>query len=176
MRAALLALLLLAGCLGQPAGREVGPLVGNTAPDFTVQPVGANATWHLAEHRGRFVVLDLMGVNCEPCRVEMPHLLALSQDRSLGFDMVSVDMASVYPGLGAKDTRDIQQFRAGFNATWDFAPDSGRVGRDYEPIVLPTTVILDREGVIVFRSGGGTVTEQQMRGAMERAGLGGPGV
>jgi thiol-disulfide isomerase/thioredoxin len=171
MRAALALLaLLLAGCT-QPAGREVGPLVGNTAPGFVVQPVGADTSWNLTEHRGRFVVLDLMGVNCDPCRAEMPHLVALSANRSLGFDMVSVDMASVYPGLGAKDTSQIAGFRARFNATWDFAPDPGHVGRDYEPITLPTTVVIDRDGIIVFRSGGGIVTEQAILGQMEQHGL-----
>jgi thiol-disulfide isomerase/thioredoxin len=155
VRAAALALLLapalLAGCNG-PAPREVGPLVGNLAPPFTLQPVEAGAApWALEAHRGRVVLMDLMGVNCLPCRREMPHLLALARAHAgdAGFAMLSVDMASVYPGLGARSLDEIRAFQAEYNATWPFGPDEeGRVGQAYEPIALPTKVVIDAEGVL----------------------------
>jgi thiol-disulfide isomerase/thioredoxin len=163
MRAALagaLLALLLAGCSG-PAPREVGPLVGNLAPDFTVQPVDGGAAFHLGAHRGQVVLLDLMGSNCEPCRQAMPHLLAVRAAHAddAGFAMVSVDMGALYPGLGARGSEDIRRFQEEFNATWPFAPDSGDAGRGYEPIALPTMVLVDGEGVIRFKAGGKVLQE-----------------
>lgn len=142
-------LAILAGCAA-PA-RETGPLVGNLAPDFTVVPAGSNAGWSLHEQRGKVVLMDLMGVNCAPCRREMPHLLAFAaaHGTDLNVTLLSVDMASVYPGLGARNASEIAAFQAEFNATWPFAPDEGGlVGRAYEPIALPTKVVVDAEGVI----------------------------
>lgn len=146
--AGLVLALLLSGCAAP--GRDVGPLVGNVAPDFTVQPVTGGPPWSLAGHRGQVVMLDLMGVNCPPCRREMPHLVAFAAARAddPGLALLSIDMASVFPALGARDLREIEAFAREFNATWPFAPGGGDVGRDYALIALPTKVLIDADGVI----------------------------
>ena len=174
MRAWLALVLLLpalAGCTGT-APREVGPLVGNIAPVFEVQPVDNVSAWNLTAHRGQVVLLDLMGVNCEPCRQAMPHLLAVAgaHANDTRFAMVSVDMASVYPGLGASNVQEIHNFRREFNATWPFAPDPGTVGQGFEPIALPTMVIIDGEGIIRFKAGGKVLQENQVEAELAKAG------
>ncbi|HEV8359929.1 MAG TPA: TlpA disulfide reductase family protein [Candidatus Thermoplasmatota archaeon] len=162
--------LLLAGCTA-PDARTVGPLVGNLAPPFEVQPVDAPA-WNLSAMQGKAVVLDLMGVNCGPCRVEMPHLLELAARRAndTAFGLVSIDMASVFPSLGARNDSEIRGFKAEFNATWPFAPDTGGwVGRAYEPIALPTAVVVGPDGVIRAKHSGGTVTADQFEADLAAA-------
>lgn len=165
---ALLALA-LAGCTGP--GREVGPLVGNTAPGFTLTPVDSVA-WSLRAQQGKVVLLDLMGVNCAPCRAEMPHLLRVSAGHAgdAGFAMLSVDMASVYPGLGARSLDEIRAYKREFNASWPFAPDEqGRVGPAYEPIALPTIVVIGPDGVIRAKHSGGVTTEEQLEASIAKA-------
>lgn len=172
MRAAaglVLAALLLSGC-AEP--RDVGPLVGQVAPGFEVLPVDGPEPWNLSAQRGKAVLLDLMGVNCAPCRTQMPHLLAVARNHANDSRaaMLSVDMASVYPTLGAREPGEIRAFKAEFNATWPFAPDAqAKVGRAYEPIVIPTLVVIDREGVIRAKFSGGTTPEATLEDALRRA-------
>jgi thiol-disulfide isomerase/thioredoxin len=123
--------------------------VGNLAPDFTAQPVDA-AAWSLAAHRGQVVLLDLMGVNCDPCKAEMPELtkVAAAHANDTNLSMLSIDLASIYPSLGARSAQDIRDFKAQYHATWPFASDPGSVGRDYEALALPTSVVVGPDGVI----------------------------
>lgn len=178
-RAALVLLaVLLAGCTSP--SREVGPLVGNLAPPFALDAVD-DGPWSLQAQRGKVVLLDLMGVNCPPCRREMPHLVAFAQAHAgdAGLSMVSVDMASVFPALGARDAGEIRAFRGEFNATWPFAPDArGDVGRAYQVLILPTKVVIDGEGVIRAKLSkeiaGVQELEDAVAAARPRAGEGAP--
>lgn len=177
MRAAgpLLAVLLLAlaGCT-QP-GREVGPLVGNTAPDVALQPLDG-APFRLAEQRGKVVMLDLMGVNCPPCRREMPLLVEFHAAHARDADLVvvSVDEGSIFPALGARDAQQIRDFQAEFNATWPFAPDArGEVGRAFDLLILPTKVVVDKEGVIRAKLSKEIVSVQELEDALAKGRAGG---
>lgn len=159
----------LAGCT--TPRREVGPLVGNLAPAIAVQPLDAPA-WNLADHRGQVVLVDLMGVNCPPCRREMPHLVAFAAAHAgdAGVALLSVDMASVFPALGARDAQDLRAFREEFNATWPFAPDAaGDVGRAYQLLILPTKVVIDAEGVIRAKLSKEIGSAQELEDAVARA-------
>lgn len=153
----------LAGCTA-PEGGGVGPLVGNLAPDFAVQPVDREP-WSLAAQRGKVVLLDLMGVNCPPCRAEMPHLLKVMANHQddAGYAQISVDMASVFPGLGARNLDELRGFRDEFRMTWPIAPDrGGDVGPAYQPIGLPTIVIIGPDGVIRAKHSGGVTSAEQL--------------
>lgn len=153
----------LAGCMA-PQGGARGPLVGNLAPDFDAQPVDREP-WSLAAQRGKVVLLDLMGVNCPPCRAEMPHLLRVMANHrdDPGYAQVSIDMASAFPGLGARNLDEIREFRDEFRMTWPIAPDrDGDVGPAYEPISLPTLVIIGPDGVIRAKHGGGVTAAEQL--------------
>lgn len=168
--AAWLLALLLAGCTG-PAARDTGPLVGNLAPDFEVQPVDSEP-WRLAAQRGKVVLLDLMGVNCPPCRREMPLLTAFARAHAgdANLTLLSVDMASVFPSLGARDAEDIRAFKAEFNATWPFAPDAaGQVGRSYDLIILPTKVVIDEDGVIRVKLSKEVASQRELEDAIAAA-------
>lgn len=178
MRPPLAAALAVALTACTTAPREVGPLVGNLAPPFEVQPVDGGP-WQLAAQRGKVVLLDLMGVNCPPCRREMPLLTAFARahEGDANLSMLSVDMASVFPTLGARGSEDIRAFKAEFNATWPFAPDAaGLVGRSYDLIVLPTKVVIDAEGVIRAKLSKEIASQQELEDAVAAArGGGGPG-
>lgn len=161
--------LALAGCT---TPREEGPLVGQRAPPISVATTDG-ATWSLADHRGQVVLVDLMGVNCPPCRREMPLLVAFARahagDASLA--LLSVDMASAFPALGAKDEGEVQAFRAAYNATWPFASDArGEVGRAYELLILPTKLVIDREGIIRAKVATEIQSVQQLEDLVARAG------
>ena len=65
--------LLLGGC-----DRGSRPdLIGQTAPDFTVQDTDRTVT--LSQLRGKVVVLNFWATWCPPCIEEMPSLVKMQQ-------------------------------------------------------------------------------------------------
>ncbi len=76
---------------------EVGGLVGNPAPDFSVKPLsGGKKIVSLKNLEGSVVLLDFWGTFCEPCKAEFPHLRALyDAQKTKGLLVVGVAMDTV---------------------------------------------------------------------------------
>lgn len=112
------------------------------APDVRyATPQGDSAS--LADHRGQVVVLNLWGTWCPPCRREIPHLVDL-QDRLDGLDATVVGLA-----VDSGTPQEILDFARDFEVDYPvWMSDSRTVVRLYEAMGFPTTLIVDREGVI----------------------------
>lgn len=120
---------------------------GTPAPDFTVPRLGGG-TITLADYRGQVVLVNFWATWCPPCRAEMPELEAVyRQHRDAGFVILGVDQA--------EDEATVRDFVAERGFSWTFALDrDGAVSRDYGALGLPTSVLIDREGRIVYRWSG----------------------
>src|SRR6185437_3531726 len=79
-----------------------GPKPGATAPDFALQSLNGN-TVHLADFRGKAVLLNFWATWCEPCKLEMPWFVELEKQYGpQGLQVVGVAKESVgdeYGGL-----------------------------------------------------------------------------
>ena len=73
------------------------------APDFTVTTFN-NEEFTLSEHQGEVVVLDIMGVGCPPCEIQMPELQKIKQEKGEGITILSVDI--YYSGETKEDVID----------------------------------------------------------------------
>jgi thiol-disulfide isomerase/thioredoxin len=107
---------------------------------------GANQS--LAGYRGRVVVLNFWATWCEPCKKEMPDLSAIQNDYApLGVQVIGA--AGDEAGESAKVLKFIREFKVNF-PVWVGASttDMERFGVG---AVLPATIIIDREGKIVWR-------------------------
>ncbi|MGB1287818.1 MAG: redoxin domain-containing protein, partial [Aggregatilineales bacterium] len=131
-------------------GRGMGDLAFN----FTL-PTDDRGDVDLADYRGDIVILNFWGTWCGPCRREMPELQSLYNDYSdEGIEIVAV---------AARDTMEkIAEFREDFELTFVLGLDEDESISDRYAIPgRPSTLILDRDGVIRFQSFS-LVTEAQI--------------
>lgn len=144
-----------------PAEHGAGPqgLAGDSAPVFELYD-DRGARVSLQQYHGRIVLMNLWASWCPPCRAEMPDLQRLQT--TYARDRIEI--------VGVNEGESPQRARA-------FADSLGirfpiwvdvnqRYGRTYAALGLPTTVILDRRGVVV-RGFDGPLTLAQMQSAVE---------
>ena len=128
------ALALLTGC-----SRGSHPAqTGKAAPDFTVSD--GSAVVHLANYRGRVVLLNFWASWCEPCVIEMPSLLELHHEQpDLAIVAVSVDEdPAAYSNFIVRRHVDLITVRDPLQSA----------AKLYHSEMWPETYIIDRQGII----------------------------
>lgn len=139
--AAVVAVLVAAFLVLRPSSSSAG-LVGKRAPDFTLLDVGGRSV-RLTGFSGHPVVLNFWGVNCLPCRRELPVLQqAYSLYRGQGLVILGVDEQ-------LDDAQAVQLFTAEHGASYPMILDPGsKLMAPYGLDALPRSFLIDREGVI----------------------------
>lgn len=130
----------------RPLTLTEAPIVGFLAPDFSLETaVGQTIT--LAElidkngTGGQPVILNFWASWCAPCRVEMPSLQQASVKYNGRVAFVGINQGEDWP--------TVIDFGSEYNVTYPLVTDpDNRVNRLYEVTSLPTTVIIDRDGVV----------------------------
>jgi thiol-disulfide isomerase/thioredoxin len=98
----------------------------------------------LRDLHGRVVYVDFWASWCVPCRESFPWMKALEQrygDRGLSIVAVNLN----HDDKNAR--RFLHVFRPNFTVIFD---PSGRLARRYHVIGMPTSVLIDRSGMIRF--------------------------
>ncbi len=131
---ALLALLSVAGCDRGDHPQQPGKV----APDFTVND--GTRTVHLADYRGKIVLLNFWATWCAPCIQELPSLQALQQR----LPQVNVLAVSVDEDPDAYH-RFLQEHPLSFVTVEDTAR---RVNAMYGTSLFPETYVIDQHGII----------------------------
>ena len=132
----------------------VGLDVGNLAPAFTVTRINGEAV-SLSDLRGEVVLLNFWGTWCGPCRREMPEFQNVYEEyQDAGFTILA---------LAVRDNEAaVRDFRDEFGLTFPLALDEGnQVNDDYGIRQQPSTLIIDQDGVIVYKNFG-IVLESQI--------------
>ena len=135
---------LLAGLTGFAAER---PDVGSQAPSFSVLRLEGGEL-DLAQHLGKnAILLDFWSIYCVSCIQEMPKLVEIYERyKDQGLVAVGVDLDS----FGQKRVVRFVQGLS-FKVTYPLVIDTQReVAAKYGVSVLPTTVVIDRKGKIIF--------------------------
>ncbi len=122
----------------------VDELIGKRAPDFMLKDVnGANVS--LSSLKGKVVLINFWATWCPPCLSEMPSLNKLYRDyRNKGLIVVAIstDRSVTY----------VKDYLRNKSLDLPILMDSdGKVFRQFKAFSLPTTFLLDKNGVIIQR-------------------------
>ncbi len=119
--------------------------VGTQIPSYTAHWLDGSA-FDLASQKGSVVFLNLWATWCGPCRYEIPELEKLQQKYAArGFKVIGV---SVDEG-GADDVNAfLKQQKISYPIVID--PD-GKLATILQTSVLPTSVLLDKRGNVVWK-------------------------
>jgi thiol-disulfide isomerase/thioredoxin len=131
-----------------PAEKTQTADVGQAMPPYTTALLDGKKFDIAAEH-GNVVFLNLWATWCGPCRFEIPELQSMHQKyASRGFKVVGVS-------LDDTGVDGVKQFVAKHSMTYPIAYDpEGKLAAIFQSSVLPTSVIVDRSGQIVWKKFG----------------------
>ncbi len=126
-----------------PTPLTTAPYVGNLAPDFTLQTIdGRSITLRdYTAGKGTPIVLNFWATWCPPCRVEMPYFENVN-------NLYSGEVAVL--GLNqAESAAVIAEYARDHGLTYPLLVDDDmKVNNLYGVLNLPTTIFIDRNGVV----------------------------
>ncbi len=140
------------------------PALAETAPDFSLRNL-ENKEVKLSDYRGSVVLVNFWATWCVPCQVEMPHLETMYSELQ--------DQGFVVLAISADDARSKSRVKPLVKSkgyTFPVLLDTEtQVVTQYNPQkILPYTVLVDREGELVYRHQGyNTGDEVEMREQIE---------
>jgi thiol-disulfide isomerase/thioredoxin len=121
--------------------KSSGPAEGILAPNIDLPVVGTSARFDLARERGKPVVLEVFASWCGACRRAAPVLA--EAHRSHSPDEVK------FVGVSLDDSMsDALRVKERWGIPYDVALDDGSVSRGYKVSLLPTLVVIGRDGMV----------------------------
>lgn len=136
IQAIVLALLLT----GQPATNQKPDAGDGLAPAFTLKDARGVAR-SLADFKGKVVILNFWATWCVPCQAEMPDLVKWQKEnRARGLEVIGVTFP---PESRGKVLRMMRRFKLNYRVLLGTPSMTEAYGVGE---VLPTTIIIDRDG------------------------------
>ncbi|WP_379967964.1 peroxiredoxin family protein [Ectobacillus sp. sgz5001026] len=117
---------------------------GQVAPDFELQSViGTNTK--LSDYRGKVVILNFWASWCPPCKAEIPELVNYYEaHKNEQIEIVGVNLTKSESNSGV-----VKDFVKNNSMTFPILLDEqGKIGDLYRTITIPTSYIIDKNGVI----------------------------
>ena len=155
-----------------PDGRAPGiesPLVGKAAPDFNLELLGSGGKkFHLADQKGKVIVLDFWATWCGPCLQSMPLVdKVVHEFEGEGVQLIAVNLEEPAKAITAMLERHKLQLTVAMDI-------DGVAAAKYQATAIPQTVIIDREGKVArLFVGGGPKLADQLRDALREVLTGG---
>jgi len=125
-----------------------GHQVGAPAPEIRVESLGGKALG-LSDYRGKVVLLDVWASWCAPCKQELPVLDDMAKRlRGDGVEILAVSIDQERANL-------MKFLRAKPHWSLTVAHDpKGEIADRLAPDKMPTSYVIDREGVIRYVNSG----------------------
>ena len=125
---------------------SLGPVArGGAAPDFRLPRIdGKPGLLSLSSLRGRVVVLDFWATWCPPCLASLPAMHRLSRElepKGVTFVGIDSDGAQTSP-------EEVTAFLNEHGAPYPVVYDDGTANESYRIKVLPTVVVVGKDGAV----------------------------
>jgi peroxiredoxin len=139
----------LLGAMLSTTGAQEKPakdILGKKAPDFTLASV-TGENFRLSSLKGKIVVLDFWAVWCGPCTDSMPFFQKLQDSyRTKGLEVVGLHVNDRTP-----PTDEVKDFLDDLGIRYRNVVSTTEVDDSYLVYAMPTTYIVDRNGVVQKR-------------------------
>jgi peroxiredoxin len=126
-----------------PTEITTSPLLNLPAPPFAVKDLKSNSL-KLEDLKGKVVVLNFWFVECKPCVSEIPELNELVHD----FQKEEI----VFIALGLNKAEQMKKFLKKSPFNYQVVPDAKEVANQFAVDGFPTSVVIDKEGVVRYIS------------------------
>ncbi len=129
--------------------------VGSAMPEYTALNLDGSK-FDLATKRDKVVLLNVWATWCGPCRYEIPELEKLHiQMAGKGLEVIGVSVDE----SGAKS---VEEFVVNSAMTYPIVLDAdGKIANLLQTSVLPTSILIDRNGKIVWKKFGAILEGDQ---------------
>jgi len=130
-----------------------GGRIYTTAPTIDMQDIDTNKPYSLDLHSGKYTVIDFWGSWCHPCIDELPMLVSAHEKYSGKLNFVSIALDY------GRDTTKLKSLIAQYKLNWpqlwvDKSHINSSPNYAYKVDAYPTTILLDPNGLIVYRGVG----------------------
>jgi peroxiredoxin len=117
---------------------------GKHAPDFKLTTLKGEPV-KLSDYKGKKVILNFWATWCPPCKAEMPQMQNFyEREKDNGINILAVNLTKMENGKAA-----IKKFANDYHLTFKIALDEeGTIGLQYQASTIPTSYIIDSNGVI----------------------------
>ena len=144
------------------AAETSAPHKGFLAPDFSLSTIEGEIIT-LSDLRGHPVLINLWTSWCPPCKAEMPALERVYREyKDDGLVILAVNSTS--QDNAADAIGFIQDLGLTFTILFD---NDGSVSKQYHLQALPTSIFMNREGIIQEIVVGGPMSEALLRSRIE---------
>jgi thiol-disulfide isomerase/thioredoxin len=137
-----------------PTVMEGGTDVGAAMPAYSAKLLDGK-TFDIGQEKGQVVLINVWATWCGPCRFEIPELQALhNKYAGRGFKVVGVSVDET--GVDA-----VKPFVEENKITYPIVLDTdGKIANVLRTTVLPTSVIIGRNGKIIWRKIGAVMPNE----------------
>ena len=146
---------LLIAMLGTGARKGSAQAAGDTAPPITLKTL-AGGSDSLSRYRGHPVLVNFWATWCDPCKDEMPAIVAAYRThQSAGLIVLAINLTDQ-----ETSTKEVRNFVAEFQMPFPvLLDDRGKMRRRYALRGLPTSVFIGADGVVRAVNPGPITTE-----------------
>ena len=118
--------------------------IGKTAPDFELVTLKGESV-KLSDYKGKKVILNFWATWCPPCKAEMPHMQKFyEENKDNGIEILAVNLTDIDNGK-----ESIESFVKDYGLTFEIPLDQkGVIGRQYQAFTIPTSYLIDTNGII----------------------------
>jgi DsbE subfamily thiol:disulfide oxidoreductase len=131
--------------------RLPGLKIGEKAPDFTLSTLKGDRV-HLRERKGQKVIINFWATWCPPCKEEIPVLQTFYDQNKGSVELLAVNI---------DPESNVSHFAQKYGISYPILLDKdGKVNEKYKVAAIPTTYVIDENGMIIYKHIGNLQLQQ----------------